>query len=372
MLLKNSRYGAQHVEFARGGDRAGTDLGTRFLPVSSGLLWGGRSPGPFILGAGAWFTHLQLKPSEHWVVGRDEFFPFSSSCPFFLVFSFSDLVTRDISKHTGDSKRDWMSLSSASVIQAYEMMLKGRPLEMELLAMAFYRTALLKKERDLSVPTSPLEQMCALFRHWMMPESVRESHSLSAFFFPCTWCVEEAWTPDLSGVFSSASSWVISSVLSPLRKGFLDLFVLAVAVASTSESSISWIPRSPRRKPSNTNSSGSHFRTGVGRELRLALRFHWAMISTSSILPIPAFCSQNWLILFLTYTISRCSGFLILPWLFAWFHHQPHSGYVLTASTAASCTTWKKQMLPCENTFVINETNPWSQRRIFTCDCCLL
>lgn len=233
----------------------------------------GRSPGPFILRAGAWLTHVQLKPSEHWVVDHNESFPFSSSCLFFLVFSFSNLVTtRDTSKHTGNSKRHWMSLSSASIIQAYEMMLKWRPLEMELLAMAFYRMALLKKWRDLSVPTSPLEQMCALFRPWMMPESVRETHSLSAFFFHCTWCVEEAWTPDLSGVFSSASNWVISSVLSPLRKGFLDLFVLAVAVASTSESSISWIPRSPRRKRSNTNGSGSHFRTGVGRELPLALK----------------------------------------------------------------------------------------------------
>lgn len=56
-----------------------------------------------------------------------------------------------------------MSLASASVSQAYEMMLRGRPLEMALLAMAFYGVALLKKERDLSFPTSLLEQMCALF-----------------------------------------------------------------------------------------------------------------------------------------------------------------------------------------------------------------
>lgn len=56
-----------------------------------------------------------------------------------------------------------MSLASASVSQACEMMLRGRPLEMALLAMAFYGVALLKKERDLSFPTSLLEQMCALF-----------------------------------------------------------------------------------------------------------------------------------------------------------------------------------------------------------------
>ena len=56
-----------------------------------------------------------------------------------------------------------MSLTSASISQAYEMVLRGRPLGVELLAMAFYGMALLKKERDLSIPTSLLEQMCALF-----------------------------------------------------------------------------------------------------------------------------------------------------------------------------------------------------------------
>lgn len=106
----------------------------------------------------------------------------------------------------------------------------------------------------------------------------------------CTWCIEGAWAPDLSGVLSSACNWVISSVLSPLRKGFLDLFVLAVALASTSENSISWIPRSPRRKPSNTNGSSSHFRTGVGRELPHALKislsnnFHIKYVSYPSLL----------------------------------------------------------------------------------------
>lgn len=56
-----------------------------------------------------------------------------------------------------------MSLASASVSQGYEMMLKGRPLEMEFLAMAFYGMSFLKKERDLSIPTSLLKQVCALF-----------------------------------------------------------------------------------------------------------------------------------------------------------------------------------------------------------------
>lgn len=132
--------------------------------------------------------------------------------------------------------------------------------------------------------------MCSVWSiGWRQKEWGRPT-ALSAFFLRCTWCVEGAWTPDLSGFFSSASNWVISSVLSLLRKGFLDLFVLAVALASTSESSISWIPRSPRRKPCNTKGSGSHFRTGVGRELPLALKislsnnFHIKYISYPSLL----------------------------------------------------------------------------------------
>lgn len=46
MLLQNTRYGVQHVEFARGGNRAGTDFAIPFPPfliyvaVSSGVLWG--------------------------------------------------------------------------------------------------------------------------------------------------------------------------------------------------------------------------------------------------------------------------------------------------------------------------------------------
>lgn len=76
-----------------------------------------------------------------------------------------------------------MSLASASVSWAYEMMLRGRPLEMELLAMAFYGLALLKMERDLSIPTSLLEQMCALFEAL---DDARKAQgrptALSAFF----------------------------------------------------------------------------------------------------------------------------------------------------------------------------------------------
>lgn len=116
--------------------------------------------------------------------------------------------------------------------------------------------ALVKKHR----PLSP-QQMCAVF------EALHDTWERRTSALRCG---EGSWTPDLSGVFSSAGNWVISSVLSPLRKGFLDLFVLAAPLASTSESSISWIPRSPRRKTSN--SSSSHFRTGVGRELPLALK----------------------------------------------------------------------------------------------------
>lgn len=159
--------------------------------------------------------------------------------------------------------------------------------------------------------------MCAVFEALCDTRERRRTSALR--------CGEGSWTPDLSGVFSSAGNLVISSVLSPLRKGFLDLFVLAAALASTSESSISWIPRSPRRKTSN--SSSSHFRTGVGRELPLALKislsnnFHMKYIYYPSL----SF-SQNWLSLFLTQTLWRCSGFLILSWLFAWFHHQPGSG----------------------------------------------
>lgn len=88
MLLQNTRYGVQHVEFARGGNGTGTDLAFLFLPSS-------------------------------------------------------------------------LMLQSPQV--------------------AFYGMALLKKERDLSIPSSQLEQMCALFEA-LDDARVRETHSFECFF----------------------------------------------------------------------------------------------------------------------------------------------------------------------------------------------
>lgn len=50
-----------------------------------------------------------------------------------------------------------------SVNWDYDMTLRGKTLETELLAVAFYEMALFEKERDITIPTSVLEQMCSLF-----------------------------------------------------------------------------------------------------------------------------------------------------------------------------------------------------------------
>lgn len=223
-----------------------------------------------------------------------DFFFLSFNCPFFLIFSFSSLVAiRNNSKKTPSQSRIRGSLNVTGLCSAnwdYDMMFREKLLEMEFLAVAFYEMAFFEKERHFYPHQCTWADVFSVWSaRWCQKEWGRPT-ALSAFLLQYTWYVEGSWTTDLSGVFSSASNWVISSVLSPLRKGFVDLFVLAAALVSTSESSISWIPRSPRRKPSNTNGSSSHFRTGVGRELPLALKislsnnFHIKCISYPSLL----------------------------------------------------------------------------------------
>lgn len=235
--------------------------------------------------------------------------------------------------------------------------------------------ALLKKERDLSIPSSLLTSRCVLWSTGWRQEEQGRPTALCAFSFWCTWCVVGAWTPDLSGVFSSASNWLSSSVLSPLWKGFLDLFVLAVALACTSESSISWIPRSPRR-PSNTDSSSSHFRAGVGRELPLALKislsnnFHINYIYYPSLLlpelAKPVFNPDNFKMFRFSHPALTACLVSSSAWL-RWWVKSKHTSWLHRAPV------WK-YLLHVRKKFrsVINEMNPWSQRNTFTCDCWLL
>lgn len=203
--------------------------------------------------------------------------------------------------------------------------------------------ALAKKQRPLCAHSR--RELC--LKHCMTPERGGRPSALR--------CGEGSWTPDLSGVFSSAGKWVISSVLSPLRKGFLDLFVLAAALASTSESSISWIPRSPRRKTSN--SSSSHFRTGVGRELPLALKislsnnFHMKCIYYPSLLlpelAKPVFNPDTFKMFRFSHPVLTVCSISSS----AWFRLGVKSQH------SRNCTVWKEQMLPCENIFSMWERN---------------
>lgn len=95
-----------------------------------------------------------------------DFFFLSSNCPFFLIFSFSSLVAiRNNSKKTPSQSRIRGSLNVTglcSVNWDYDMMFREKLLEMEFLAVAFYEMAFLKR-KDISIPTSVLEQMCSLF-----------------------------------------------------------------------------------------------------------------------------------------------------------------------------------------------------------------
>lgn len=240
-----------------------------------------------------WIRLSLFKYNRPWIVDSVWLFFFlSSNCPFFLIFSFSS-NKKHLQKNTLTIK-DQRELECHWFLQCklglwHDAQRKDIRNGASCCSILWDGPLWKRKRHYYPHQCTWADVFSVWSTRWCQKEWGRPT-ALSAFLLQYTWYVEGAWTTDLSGVFSSACNWVISSVLSPLRKGFVDLFVLATALVSTSESSISWIPRSPRRKPSNTNGSSSHFRTGVGRELPLALKislsnnFHIKCISYPSLL----------------------------------------------------------------------------------------